>query len=518
MICNRELEKRLIAGLIQYPDTWEEISVWIEANDFPSEGSSINNTIFCILRNALNSQEKIDEIIIAERIKNLNIAFEDNIDVTQYILGLKKLVSIEHDQVIEVARELKKVSICRRIEKAGIELQQNAKKSTSSSLDDIILSSDRIYNSYVNIQTISKKEPINICEEMQEDVEFLGENQVEENGLKCPYKRTNDLYGPLLKPGDITCVGSRTGIGKTKISMESCVKTTQLYNYEIPIIHFDNGEMSKMDIEMRLCSQLSRIPLWYIRTGKWRNNEEFSKKIREVWKYVKNIKFNYYQVSGLSPEQMVNELKKFYFSKIGRYNKETGIPNQLIFSFDYIKQTTGMSEYRKMYELVGEMIQRFKTAIQSDIVDDKGLPVISMFTSVQSNRTGIVGNKKSDELSDDDGQISLSDQIGQQVSQLFLLRKKTIDELVSEPNFGTHKFINLKPRNMGKEAERANTLVKIRTSKGEELLVKNCIHLNIDGFNVDEIGDTVDLVNSLDVKRNLDPNSNQNSDDEGTNL
>jgi hypothetical protein len=292
--------------------------------------------------------------------------------------------------------------------------------------------------------------------------------------------------------------------------MEYAVRTSQLHNYKIPILHFDNGEMSERDIKMRLCSQLSGVSYYFISTGKFRRNEEMTRKVREVWKYVKEIPFYYYQVGGMSPEQMVNELKKFYFTKVGRYNKETGEPNNLIFSFDYIKQIMG-NEYKKQYEAVGEMVQRFKTCIQSDIVDDKGLPVIAMLTSVQSNRSGIVGNRKSDELIDDDGQVALSDQISQQVSYLFLLRNKTMDETVNEPNFGTHKLIPLKTRFLGENNHRAQDLIKFPDGS----LRRNCIHLNIDGFNVEEVGDTVDLLNTLNKKRSFESGG---TDDEGVNL
>jgi hypothetical protein len=497
MICNRELEKRLLAGLLQHPNVWQEISVWINQDDFPSEGSRINQTIFCIIRNALNSNEIMDEILVAERVKNLGISFEDNIDITEYILGLKTLNLIEENQVIEVARELKKVTFCRQIEKTGIELQRSAEKSLSLPLDDIIINSDKIYNKNINTQIITKREPKSIYSDMEENVEFLGENPIEDFGLKGPYKRLYELYGSLLRPGDITAIVARASAGKTQMSMQYCIKTSVLYDNKIPILHFDNGEMTRKDLQMRQCSTLSGVPLFFIETGKWRNNQDFVRRIRAVWPIVRNMKFDYLPVGGMAPDQMISELKRYYFGKVGRYNKETGEPNRLIFSFDYLKPPEGGGFYQKEYEVIGEIVQKFKTAIQTDIVTDKGEPVVSMFTSVQSNRTGIVNNKKSDELSDNEGQVSMSDRIIQYVSHLFLLRKKTTDELVNESNFGTHKLINLKARSLGMNKDRAIDLIKMPNSS----LKRNDLHFEFKNFVIEEKGDTVDLIDSLSTKR-----------------
>lgn len=66
-----------------------------------------------------------------------------------------------------------------------------------------------------------------------------------------------------------------------------------------------------------------------------------------------------------------------------------------------------------------------------EIVNDKG-PCISMMTSVQSNRAGIVNNKQSANVVDDESIVSLSDRITQFSSHMFILRNKTTDELQTE--------------------------------------------------------------------------------------
>jgi len=172
----------------------------------------------------------------------------------------------------------------------------------------------------------------------------------------------------------------------------------------------------------------------------------------------------------------------------------------MIFSFDYIKtanQTDGKSEW----QTVGEMVDKFKRTIQKDILKD-GEPIIPMITSVQSNRTGVVNNRRANDIVDDESIVSLSDRITQFCSHMFILRKKTIDEREEEPDFGTHKLINVKARHMGKNFNRAMELIRMP----DDSLKPNVIHLQMDSFTAEEVGDQLDLVNALGAQANLEEN------------
>ena len=65
MIYNFELEKQLLAGLIKEPDALSEISNFIGNSDFYSEQSALHSTIFRIIKQAIDSGDEIDEVIIS---------------------------------------------------------------------------------------------------------------------------------------------------------------------------------------------------------------------------------------------------------------------------------------------------------------------------------------------------------------------------------------------------------------------------------------------------------------------
>ena len=483
MIYSYALEQQLLAGLLKHPDRYAEIASHIDENDFWSGDSKLNRTIFFVLRQAIESGEAIDQVVISQRVRDYGITFEDNSKPSDYIESLW-IKPISSDCVISVARELKKYTMRRDLKSCGLKLADRMHKmSPSSTATSIIEEADNIYNSQINLYESGSDKPENIFDSMEEMIEERGNNPVEEFGFAGPHPMLQEIYGSLLRPGNITVVVARSGVGKTQFCLDFATKVSM--KYQTPVLHFDNGEMSEEEIMMRQCAALSGVPMYYLETGSWRQNPELVEKVRKVWPQIKNMKLYYYNVAGQSVDQMINTMRRFYFSKVGRGNK-------MIFSFDYIKTTSEQnSNNLSHWQLVGDMVTKFKNFIQDEIVFEDG-PVIGMLTSVQSNRLGITNNRNSENVVDDESIVSLSDQITQFSSHLFSLRKKTIDELAEDPEgFGTHKLICFKNRFLGKDAERALNEVELPDGRKK----KNYINLEINNFDIKDVGDLQDMIN-----------------------
>jgi hypothetical protein len=125
-----------------------------------------------------------------------------------------------------------------------------------------------------------------------------------------------------------------------------------------------------------------------------------------------------------------------------------------------------------------------------------------MITSVQSNRSGVVNNRRAENVVDDESIVSLSDRITQFCSHMFILRKKTLDEIDGEPNFGTHKLINVKARHLGRSYRRATEPVRMP----DDSLKSNVVHIQMDAFSAEEIGDQKDLVHALQAHGEIEEN------------
>ena len=378
MIYSYDLETQLLAGLIKYPDRYAEVAAFITEKDFWSETSKINRTIFCVLRQAIDNGEKIDDVVISQRVKNYGVTFEDNINPSDYIesLSLRKL---SPESIISVAKELKKFTIRREIALCAVDINKKMKSiSPSSDYKTIIETADKLYNDQINLYETGSDQPENIFDQMEDLVESRGNNPVSEFGFAGPHPKIQEMYGSLLRPGNITVVVARSGVGKTQFCLDFTTKACAKYN--VPLLHFDNGEMSEEELISRQCAALSGVPLYLIESGNWRKaGEPIVQKVRSVWEKVRKQKLFYYNVGGMNVDAQINLLKRFYYSEVGR-------GNPLIFNFDYIKTTYESSGNNKTeWQLVGELVDKYKKCIQREIVSDAG-PCISMFTSVQSNR------------------------------------------------------------------------------------------------------------------------------------
>lgn len=497
MIFSAEVEQQFLAGILNHPKKYIEVSSFISSKDFFCDENKI---IFSFIKSDYETGNFIDEVILAERIKLHGLGF-DNVGVSDYLNSLK-LKQCSESSVVESAKELKKLSVRREIaENAGLISDKMKKIDSAKPLGEIINAADSIYSSNINLYENGDNFPQDIFEDMRELIEFRGNNPITEFGPAGPHQRLHDLYGSLLRPGNITTIVARTGVGKTQFVMDFCFKVSR--SSSIPVLHLDNGEMSKEELMMRMCASLSGVPMHLLETGQFRNNQETSDKIDNVWEQIQGYKFYYQNVGGMDSDSMIQLIKHFYYSHIQR-------GNPMILSFDYIKTTSEKMGNKTEWQVVGEMVDKFKKLIQKDILSNNE-PMISMMTSVQSNRSGITNNRNSDSIVEDESIVSLSDRITQFSSHLFSLRQKTMDELAEEEGqFGTHRLTCFKYRHLGKEVHRA--INPVRMPNGVDVR-RNFINLNFDNFNITEVGDLQDMVDSqTDVFLDNIPPNNRDTD------
>ena len=305
-----------------------------------------------------------------------------------------------------------------------------------------------------------------------------------------PYESVNKIYGSILRGGNIACIAARSKAGKTSLMLDLVLKTS--YKYSTPIIHFDNGEMNESELMFRMVSNMSGIPQFMLEDGSWRrrtyNNwsvEEVVQRVRDVWNKISKTKILYENIAGYSSEEMMALLKRIYYQEVGR-------GEECVFSFDYLKTDFNNLGKGSDWAFVGKTLDGFKRVISKDLKFD-GINPMSMVTSVQCNRSGIITNRNVDSVQEAESElaVSLSDNISQFASWLFMLRWKTPDErgLWGE-RFGTHNLIGLLARHLGEDI--AGHINPVEQPDGPAR--KNFINLNFNNFSFTDCGDFRDIV------------------------
>ncbi len=85
MIYSHELEQHLLAGLIKHEESYFEVVNLINEDDFRAGGSEVNKTIYKILKQSIEAGDSVDDVLISQRVKELNISFDENINIFDYI-------------------------------------------------------------------------------------------------------------------------------------------------------------------------------------------------------------------------------------------------------------------------------------------------------------------------------------------------------------------------------------------------------------------------------------------------
>lgn len=487
-IKNLDIERHCLSAVLRYPKIIADVMPFIREEDFSNK---VHRTVFGVMLFSAQKQEEISPLMIAERIKNAGAGFTKELEGGGLLDYLQELSLTQVTEVggVDFFKELKTLAIRREIIAAAQDLINEIEKADSLSAEDVIqLAEEAMATKVSSFSNVVGQDFSNIYESLEEIMEEIGNNPRTEFGMMGPFKRVNEIYGSLLRPGNICLIGARQNVGKTSLGHFYLTKVAD--KYEVPLLHLDAGEMTEFELQLRTVTMLTdgKVPMFCIERGTWRQNEIFVKLVRDAWAKIRTGKSRcYYKgIGGLSPKEIVSVIRRFYVSVVGS-------GNQFVTHYDYLKSFESFGVNSPEWQQMGYFVQMLKTLITSK----SGVPT-SIWTSLQLNKGGIIGNKTSATLDDTENTFSVSDRIIQQVSHAFLFRNKTMEELADYPKHGECNLINVKKRHLGEDYESA--LTPVRMPDGS--LRPNYIHIKSRGFCFDEMGDLASAVNTGGVLMN----------------
>ena len=469
-----QIEKHVLGGLIREPKIFADVERFVTEEDFVSE---VHQTVFCVLRNCFVNNETIDSVVLAEKIKNYGITFKDDLNIYDYI-GAISFNPINKKGVLEACKELKKLTVRRKMYHKCHEIQKYIKENAEKGVDEIISTADHLYGDLIRDFECSENEPEDLYEGLQDMIEDSGENPQEDFGFSTPYEEFNRLYGGF-RPGNLYAIVARPGQGKSTWILDVCRKTAKKHG--VPTLILDT-EMTSKDNRYRIVAAMSGVSLWHLETGNWRKNPDLLKKVRDSYKEFANQNIYHYSVGNKNIDQICSLVRRFYYSKVGR-------GNPFILGYDYIKLTgEKVGNNWAEYQAIGDKIDKLKK-----LSEEINCPII---TAMQMNRSGENYNRRGGAVVDDSSAISLSDRLQWFASFVAIFRRKTVDEIAEDgEEFGTHKLVPLKTRFQGRDAAGHHDLVRRVMPDGTTRFMNNYLNFTIINFNVTEMGSLHAIVN-----------------------
>lgn len=487
-----QVEKHVLAGVVKHPQTFCEIIPFINDLHFFDE---IHKTIFLIIRNLSERNERWDKVVLAEKVKNLGIVFKDDVNIYDYIDNLS-FIPITVAATIDAARELLKLYLRRTLETTFEEALRFVRTNGNLRPEEIVSGADAIYGKVHDIYKLDDQ-PQNLFEGIIEMVEERGNNPLVEVGLQTPYSEFNRLYGGL-KPKHIVAVGSRPGQGKSTWLEDIAIKTAEINDTKAFIC---DTEMLTEEIRWRAMAARSGVGEWYVESGNWRKNEAMTSNVRGTYDKIteyKNKKYvTHYHVGDKSLDAVISIIRRWHAANIKPGQKA-------IIVYDYLKLTEGenVTENWAEYQLLGQKINRLKRlAEELDAV---------ILTAIQLNRSGENHNRRGNTVVDDSSAFAGTDRLQHLAAFTGIFRCKTLDEIAADgPEYGTHKLIPLKTRFQGKDAAGHQDTVRRVNEEGDFVWVRNYLNFAVTNFEVVELGSLRQMVASQ-AERGVSPDVNPN--------
>ena len=474
-ISSLKIERHVLGGLIKHPDVFFDVDRFIDSSDFVSKEHYI---IYSTIKDILSSGKKLDKTLLAHQIKNLGVSFKSEVDIFNYIEDIS-FTQIKKSAVIEACQELCKIRIRRDIDGTADKLKTFVKTNGHKDADSIISQADQIYNE--KIQNYSKlNEPEDLFGGIEDLILERANDPQEEMGLKTPYRNFDRMFGGIRK-GNIYAWVSRPKHGKSTILSHLATRMSVMNN--CPALILDT-EMATVDVQFRIASSATGIPVWHLETGMWKKSEELVKKFEENKDKLKlaQEKVKHMTVAGKPIEEICSIIRRWYYSEVGR-------GNDCVVVYDYIKLTGEKDMNKKEYELIGEKVNSLK-----ELTLELDIPLL---TACQLNRSAENGV-------DDSSAIAQSDRLQWFASFVAIFRRKTPEEISEEGTaFGTHKLIPLATRFQGREAQGHHDLVRVPHGNRYKY-VPNFINYNIENFQVAERGTLEDVIEAGPFQATID--------------
>lgn len=476
------IERSVLGALLKFNNVFPEVDGFISEYDFYHP---THQTIYCIIRNYLGKGDKIDQVVLAQQIKNLNISTVDEIDIFQYV---KILVStqITDKGAIESCKELVKLRVRREIVDTTEKVKKFVYDNPDKSFDQIVTGADAIYNEKINSFGLNNQ-PVDLYKKAVEIINERAKNPVEEAGIITPYSEFNRMYGGIRAGNGVYFVVSRAKHGKSTW-LANMAKGVVLLNPGCKVLYLDT-EMDETVNSFRVGAAESNVPYWYLETGNWIKSAELAHRFKnegekEMAKYFGKI--FHMKVTNKPIEEICSITRRFYFNFVGR-------GNPMLLIYDYLKLSgEKLSNYNQEHQAVGNKLQ---------MLNDLGSElIIPIWSAGQQNRMG------EDQENDTGAVVALSDRISWLAAFVGNFRRKWESELSDHGiQWGTHLMQELYTRFQGRDAAGHFNKVKIPTDETNTKFTykTNFINYLIENFRITEKGTLRDIVEEQREKYDL---------------
>ncbi len=433
---NVAAERAVIGGVCKYgKDAYLDIADIIQSTSFTLNNNQI---IFECLKRVF--EENIDAVIDPTTVVSTakQLGYDDLFSNKNELNHLRALFNVEvaKQNVRKFAAQIRKLEISRllreQLEQAGAEL---AELDGTETVNHILGIAEKKIFDFSGMLNADTDGPIQIATHLDAYIENIKENLNALVGISTGFKRWDAAIGGGLRRKAVSLVGARTKAGKSLLA--ASIGFYVANTLKIPVLYIDT-EMGHEDHYGRLLAWLTGIPINSIERGKPFSNKRDTQKIEEATKLLKTIPMDYMPVPGVEFEEILANMRRWLFKKVGQDDK--GRVKDCLVIYDWFKLATSgnTSKQPQEFQALG-----FQLSGLANFVNRFG---ISCLAFTQLNRDGITNETEA--------AMSQSDRLAWFCSNFSIFKRKddAEQEEDDEPDmqFGNRKMIPVLTRHSSK--------------------------------------------------------------------
>lgn len=263
---NLEAEQSVLGALMLDKNAIINVGDILLPEDFykPAHGK-----IYGTILNLYEKREPIDILSVTAKLKNENVLKEvgGNSYLTQLIESVPTSAHVEH-----YAKLVKEKRVLRELIKTSAEITEDAVDATEdieTILDSIEQKVFAISQHSFKQKFVKLKDELLGAYERIEKLHRSGEGNL--RGVSTGFTEIDNMLSGLQK-SDLIVLGARPSLGKTSLVLDIARNAALRDKQPVGIFSL---EMSREQIVDRLISSEAQIPLWELRTGRLKNDEDF---------------------------------------------------------------------------------------------------------------------------------------------------------------------------------------------------------------------------------------------------
>ena len=391
-------ERSLISICANHPPSYLDVCKYVSFTDF---GRLSNKIIFRAMSELLDEDpSNIDSELV--RNKAIELGYENIDDLTsngEYIEALF-IRKVSKRNLNNVTRRVKDLAIKRALLGVVDDLSELVADNEKTSID-IVSEIERKINDAV--VSVNHDDELGLLGEgFMEWANERADDPKDLVGLSSGLPRWDAAIGGGFRRASISLVAAQKKGFKSGLALN--VAKHIAMRQDIPVLYLDT-ELSGEYQRLRLGASISKVPIDFIETGRWRSRVDYVAKIKEASDVVTNLPIYHTYIGGQPLHRSLSAMRYWLTKYVGR--NEDGDFNDCLIIYDYIK----LMKESEMGKLTEWQVLGFQATQLHDFVTRYNVPMLLL---AQLNR---------------ENQIAAADRILWYVSNFSILGHKDQEEV-----------------------------------------------------------------------------------------